>query len=193
MVKWVGGLQLESCVSAEGIIQRAQVPVKSCQVTDYEILLTKVFCQAQGPEMLGLSFAAANKAVARIDEQDPGEEELQNLNINKKVVPAAGLATHLSNPVKHKRSPVQQAVADLSKTVGHIFSEYLEFMGFNQFEPPCLLGAASEGGANVFKLPYSGRDAFPVQSPQSYKLIEIAGGRKKEASLNVLLIIEIHD
>lgn len=179
MVKWVGGLQLKSFVSAEGTIQQVHVPIKSCKITDYEILLTKVFCQARGPEKLGLSFAAANQAVSRIDEQDPGEEELQNLNINKKVVPAAGLATHLSNPVMHKRAPVQQAIADVRMTVRHIFSEYLESMGFNQFEPPCLLGTASEGGANVFKLPYFGRDAFLAQSPQFYKQIEIAGGRKK--------------
>ena len=53
--------------------------------------------------MLGLSFEAASKAVSRIDEEDPGEEGLQNLNINEKIVPAAGLATHLSNPVMHKR------------------------------------------------------------------------------------------
>lgn len=99
MVKWVRGLQLESFVSAEGTIQRVHVPIKSCQITDYEILLTKVFCQARGREKLGLSFAAANEAVSRIDEQDPGEEELQNLNVNKKVVPAAGLARHLSIPV----------------------------------------------------------------------------------------------
>ena len=52
-------------------------------------------------------------------------------------------------------------------------------MGFNQFEAPCLLGAASEGGANVFKLPYFGKDAFLAQSPQFYKQFEIAGGRKK--------------
>lgn len=43
-----------------------------------------------------MSFAAANKAVTRIDEQDPSEEELQNLTISKNFVPAAGLATHLS-------------------------------------------------------------------------------------------------
>ena len=179
MVKWVGGLQLESFVSAEGTIKQANMPIKSCQVTDYEIHLTKVFCQARGPEMLGLSFEAASKAVSRIDEEDPGEEGLQNLNINEKMVPAAGLATHLSNPVMHKRAPVQQAVADIRKAVRHIFSGYLESMGFNQFEAPCLLGAASEGGANVFKLPYFGKDAFLAQSPQFYKQFEIAGGRKK--------------
>ena len=179
MVKWVGGLQLESFVSAEGTIQKPRVPIKSCRVTDYEIHLTKVSCQARGPEKLGLSFAAANKAVSRIDEEDPGEEGLQNFNIGEKVVPAAGLATHLSNPVMHKRAPVQQAIADIRKVLRHIFSEYLESLGFNQFEYLCLLGAASEGGANVFKLPYFGKDAFLAQSPQFCKQIEIAGGRKK--------------
>ena len=179
MVKWVGGLPLESFVSVEGTIQRAHVPIKSCKLTDYEIHLTKVFCQARGPETLGLSFAVANKAIFRLNEEDPSEEGLQNLNIKEKTVPSASLATHLSNPVMHKRAPVQQAIADVRKAVRHIFSEYLESRGFNQFESPCLLGAASEGGANVFKLPYFGKDAFLAQSPQFYKQIEIAGGRKK--------------
>ena len=79
----------------------------------------------------------------------------------------------------HKRAPIQQAIADIRKAVRNSFSEYLESMGFNQFESPYLLGAASEGGANVFKLPYFGKDAFLAQSPQFYKQIEIAGGRKK--------------
>ena len=45
-------------------------------------------------------------------------------------------------------------------TVRKIFSEYLDARHFKLFEPPCLIGAASEGGANVFKLSYFGRDAF---------------------------------
>lgn len=179
MVKWVGGLQLESFVSAEGTIQQAQRPIKSCQVTDYEIHLTKVYCEARGPEKLGLSLAIANRAVSRIEDEDYDEEELQSLNINDKLVPTASLATHMRNPVMHKRAAVSQAIADVRVAVRRIFSEYLDSRGFNQFEPPCLLGAASEGGANVFKLPYFGKDAFLAQSPQFYKQIEIAGGRKK--------------
>lgn len=179
MVKWVGGLQLESFVSAEGTIQQAHRPIKSCQVTDYEIHLTKVYCEARGPEKLGLSLAIANRAVSRIEDEDHDEEGLHGLNINDKLVPTASLATHMSNPVMHKRAPVSQAIADVRVAVRRIFSEYLDSRGFNQFEPPCLLGAASEGGANVFKLPYFGKDAFLAQSPQFYKQIEIAGGRKK--------------
>ena len=113
------------------------MPIKSCQITDYEILLTRVFCQARGPERLGLSFAAANKAVSRIDERDRAEDELENLDINKRVVPAAGLVTRLSNPVMRKHAPLQQANADVRKTVRHVSAESLESMGFNQSKPPC--------------------------------------------------------
>lgn len=179
MVKWVGRLPFESFVSAEGTIQQACVPIESCRVTNYEIHLTKVYCEARGPEKLGLSLATANSAVLRIEEEDPAEEGLQSLNLNGKLAPTASLATHLSNPVMHKRAPVSQAIADVRAAVRQIFSEYLDSRGFNQFEPPCLLGAASESGANVFKLHYFSQDAFLAQSPQFYKQIEIAGGRKK--------------
>lgn len=70
MVKWVGRLQLESFVSVEGTIQKARVPIKSCRLPNYEIHLTKVYCEARGPEKLGLSFATANKAVSIIKEED---------------------------------------------------------------------------------------------------------------------------
>ena len=71
MVKWVRGLQLESFVSAEGTIQQACVPIKTCQVNDYEINLTKGYCEARGPEKLGLSLATANRDTSRIEEEDP--------------------------------------------------------------------------------------------------------------------------
>ncbi len=60
-----------------------------------------------------------------------------------------------------------------------MFRSYLKARGFKEFEPPCLIGAASEGGANVFHLPYFNQEAFLAQSPQFYKQFEIAGGRKR--------------
>lgn len=88
------------------------------------------------------------------------DEGLQSLSINGTLVPTASLATHLSNPVMHKRAPVSQAIADVRATVRQIFLEYLDSRGFNQFERPCLLGAASESCANVFDLPSFSKDAF---------------------------------
>lgn len=60
-----------------------------------------------------------------------------------------------------------------------LFCEYLRQHRFKKFHPPSLIGAASEGGANVFRLPYFEKEAYLAQSPQFYKQMEIAGGRKR--------------
>lgn len=42
-----------------------------------------------------------------------------------------------------------------------------------------IILAASEGGANVFKVQYFNRDAFMAQSPQLYKQMVISGDFEK--------------
>ncbi|KAI2782125.1 aspartyl-tRNA synthetase [Daldinia loculata] len=186
MAKWVGGIRLESFVLVEATVQKPLEPVKSCRVSDYELHLTKVYLIASGPEVLPLGLNAANRAISSFDDEDPSApapaptEGVENLSIAESAAaPSASLSTHLNNPALHKRAPVQQAIADVRMTVRKLFGEYLESKDFVQFEPPCLIGAASEGGANVFSLPYFEKQAFLAQSPQFYKQIEIAGGRKR--------------
>lgn len=72
---------------------------------------------------------------------------------------------------------------DIRVEVKHLFRSYLREHGFKEFEPPCLIGAASEGGANVFSMPYFNQKAYLAQSPQFYKQFEIAGGRKRVFSI----------
>ena len=183
MVKWVGTLNPESYVLVEAKVEKPLEPVKSVKVSDYELHITKFYCIAPGPEVLGMGLAVSNKAVANFDDEevttavDEVKEGVEALSLDN--VPAASMATHLNNPAMHKRAPVQQAIADVRMTTRKLFSEYLEARDFNQFEPPCLIGAASEGGSNVFSLPYFEKQAFLAQSPQFYKQYEIAGGRKR--------------
>ncbi|CAJ2504510.1 Uu.00g119040.m01.CDS01 [Anthostomella pinea] len=185
MVKWVGALRLESFVLVEAKVQKPLEPVKSCRVSEYELHLTKVYLVAAGPEVLGLSLNASNRAVASFEDEDPSQaaaptEGVETLTLTDgAAAPSASLSTHLNNPVMHKRAPVQQAIADVRMTTRKLFSQYLEEREFVQFEPPCLIGAASEGGANVFAMPYFDKKAYLAQSPQFYKQFEIAGGRKR--------------
>ncbi|KAI1460105.1 aspartyl-tRNA synthetase [Annulohypoxylon moriforme] len=186
MVKWVGALRLESFVLVEATVQKPLEPVKSCRVSGYELHPTKVYLIAPGPEVLPLGLNASNRAISSFDDEDPQAaaaapaEGVENLSLtDAAAAPSASLSTHLNNPAMHKRAPVQQAIADVRMTVRKLFSEYLESKDFVQFEPPCLIGAASEGGANVFSLPYFDKKAFLAQSPQFYKQFEIAGGRKR--------------
>ncbi|KAM5346848.1 hypothetical protein ACJ41O_009853 [Fusarium nematophilum] len=183
MVKWIGGLNLESYVLVEAKVEKPLEPVKSVRVSNYELHITKCYIIAAGPQVLGMGLSVANKAVTNFDDEDAGgpveevKDGVDNLSLD--AVPGASMATHLNNPVMHKRAPVQQAIADVRMTVRKLFAEYLESQDFVQFEAPCLIGAASEGGSNVFGLPYFEKQAFLAQSPQFYKQIEIAGGRKR--------------
>ena len=50
---------------------------------------------------------------------------------------------------------------------------------FIEVHTPKLISAASEGGADVFKLNYFGRDAFLAQSPQLFKQMCINSDMKR--------------
>ncbi|KAI8168312.1 Aspartate--tRNA ligase [Colletotrichum sp. SAR 10_70] len=192
MVKWIGGISLESFVLIEATVQKPLEPVKSCKVSNYELHITKLYVVAPGPESLAMSLAVSNRAISSFDDEDPNappadkavdevKAGVEGVSIDSSAVPSASLSTHLNNPVMHKRAACQQAIADIRMQVRKLFAEYLDSQGFVQFEPPCLIGAASEGGANVFQLPYfdNKNGACLAQSPQFYKQFEIAGGRKK--------------
>ncbi|KAK4229563.1 tRNA synthetases class II-domain-containing protein [Podospora fimiseda] len=187
MVKFVGAINLESFVRVQATVEKPLEPVKSCKVSNYELHLTKVFVIAAAPQMLGMNLAVANRPIANFtDEEAPVEEGVEKLSIapaDELAIPTATMLTHLDNIVMHKRSAVQQAIADIRIEVKHLYRSYLRDRGFKEFEPPCLIGAASEGGANVFRLPYFEKEAFLAQSPQFYKQIEVAGGRKRVFSI----------
>ena len=81
----------------------------------------------------------------------------------------------LDNRVIDLRTTTNQAIFRISSVVGHLFRSYCFDRGMVEIHSPKILGAASEGGANVFELKYFDRPAFLAQSPQLYKQMCIAG------------------
>ncbi|KOS22797.1 Aspartate--tRNA ligase [Escovopsis weberi] len=190
MVKWIGGIAAESFVVVEAVVRKPLESIKSCRVSELELHIRKCFVVAAAPAMLGMTLAAANRAVTNFSDEDAAavvavadKAEDKADKAADSAIPAATMLTHLDNIVMHKRAPVQQAIADVRAEAKELFRSYLRSKGFKEFEPPCLIGAASEGGANVFRLPYFGQEAFLAQSPQFYKQMEIAGGRKRVYSV----------
>lgn len=57
--------------------------------------------------------------------------------------------------------------------------EYLNQNDYLQVFTPCLLGGTSEGGAEVFKVDYFGKEAFLRQDPQLHRQLCIAAGFDK--------------
>jgi aspartyl-tRNA synthetase len=98
------------------------------------------------------------------------------------------LDTRLNHRVIDLRTITNQAIFKIQAGVCKLFRDFLDDCGFMEIHSPKLIGAASEGGANVFKLPYFKESAYLAQSPQLYKqmvicsdferVFEIAPGKK---------------
>lgn len=71
------------------------------------------------------------------------------------------------------RSPREQAVFKIQSEIQRAIREYLRGQDFTEIHTPKLLAAATEGGAEVFKFDYFGKEATLAQSPQFYKQIMV--------------------
>jgi hypothetical protein len=80
----------------------------------------------------------------------------------------------LSNRVMDLRNPVNHALFKIRAMVLRQFREVLDNKGFVEIQSPKLQPAATESGAEVFKVNYFGRTAFLAQSPQFAKQMMIS-------------------
>ncbi|HLJ66126.1 MAG TPA: aspartate--tRNA(Asn) ligase [Chloroflexota bacterium] len=92
--------------------------------------------------------------------------------INKKVLKPS-LDVFLNNAPVGLRYPARQAIFRLFSDIVGAFRDYLLPRGFVEIHTPKIVGAATEGGANVFSFDYFGKPAFLAQSPQLYKQVMV--------------------
>jgi len=92
--------------------------------------------------------------------------------INKKVLKPA-IDVFLNHAPVGLRFPKKQAIFRIYSDLLAGFREYLLANDFTEIHSPSIVGAATEGGANVFRLDYFGRPAYLAQSPQLYKQIMV--------------------
>jgi len=89
-------------------------------------------------------------------------------SINRKFF-GVSLDTNLDYRPISLRHPKQRAIFAIQSAIGQLFREGLSQIGFVEIHTPKLVFAGAEGGANVFKLNYFGKQLFLAQSPQFYK------------------------
>jgi nondiscriminating aspartyl-tRNA synthetase len=77
---------------------------------------------------------------------------------------------HAPVALRHLR---QRALFQVASASMAGFRAALQAREFVEIQTPKLVGAATEGGANVFKIDYFGRPAYLSQSPQLYKQIMV--------------------
>lgn len=164
MVKWAGLINLESIVLVHGVVRKVEEPIKSATVQDAEIHVTKIYTIQETPEQLPMLIEDASRSDA--------EAEAAGL-------PIVNLDTRLDARVIDLRTPTNQAIFRIQHGICALFREFLSKKGFTEIHTPKILGAASEGGSNVFEITYFKRSAFLAQSPQFYKQQLIAADFEK--------------
>jgi len=85
----------------------------------------------------------------------------------------ASLPTILDHAPVALRHPSQRIVFAAAAALARGFRHALDARGFVEIQTPKLVGANAEGGANVFRVDYMGRDAYLAQSPQLYKQVMV--------------------
>ncbi len=95
-------------------------------------------------------------------------EELSPVVINNKKVD-----TSLENLLNYRpvtlRNEKERAVFKLQEGICRAFREFLYGERFTEIHTPKIVAEGAEGGANIFKLDYFGKQAYLAQSPQFYK------------------------
>ncbi len=84
------------------------------------------------------------------------------------------LSTKLDYRPVTLRNPKERAIFKLQEGIQRGFREFLMQQGFTEIHSPKINFAGAEGGTNVFKLDYFGKQVYLAQSPQLYKQALVA-------------------
>lgn len=84
------------------------------------------------------------------------------------------LSTKLDYRPVTLRNPKERAIFKLQEGIARGFREFLSGQGFTEIRSPKINFAGAEGGTNVFKLDYFGKQVYLAQSPQLYKQALVA-------------------
>jgi nondiscriminating aspartyl-tRNA synthetase len=118
------------------------------------------------------------------EQRAPGGAELHDATIEVLVPVTDEPPIEIDKPLSHKpdtldtlfeyrpvglRNLQETAIFQVQSTVSRALRDHFYEKGFTEIRTPKLLAAATEGGAEVFKLDYFGREATLAQSPQFYK------------------------
>jgi nondiscriminating aspartyl-tRNA synthetase len=135
---------------------------------------------------IGTVLALTGTVVA--DERAPGGAELHDVTVEVLVPVTDEPPIEIDKPLEHKsenldtlfehrviglRNLNETAIFKIQAAIKEAARQYFHANDFTEFSSPKLLAAATEGGAEVFKLDYFGKEATLAQSAQFYKQIMV--------------------
>jgi nondiscriminating aspartyl-tRNA synthetase len=143
-------------------------------------------------DLLQRESVVAIKGKVKVNKTAPGgleilPDELKILNLAEAPLPLevvkgktpAELLTRLNSRFMDLRKPEVAAIFNVMDTVKISFLNYFDQKNFININPPLIVSAATEGGADLFPVKYFDKEAFLAQSPQLYKQMIMASGLDK--------------
>lgn len=91
------------------------------------------------------------------------------LPLDPRNVTPANLDTKLDWRFMFFRTNEGRAIFKIQSQIVNAFREFCLKNGYMEMQPPIIISSASEGGAELFEIPYFEKKAFLAQSPQLYK------------------------
>ncbi len=122
------------------------------------------------------------------DERAPGGAELHDVKVTVVVPVTDESPIEIDKPLSHQsenldtlfdnrviglRNIAESNIFKIQAGIKESIRQYLDSQEFIEFNSPKLLPSATEGGAEVFKLDYFGKEATLAQSAQFYKQIMV--------------------
>jgi aspartyl-tRNA synthetase len=158
-IGFAAGLAPESIIDVEAVVAAPEQPITSTTQSGLELHVSKLHVVSASEPVLPFQFEDAARSA---------ENNEQNLA-------TVAVDTRLNNRWMDMRTPASNGIFRVQSRVGQFFREYMLNNNFWEIHTPKMIGAASEGGANVFKLGYFGKNAYLAQSPQLYKQMALQG------------------
>lgn len=148
-----------------------------------QIVLDK---EAEVEKLRGLQIGTVLSIKGKVVEEQraPGGAELHDATVTVDVPVTDEPPIEIDKPISHKsenldtlfdtrhiglRNLREQKIFKIRAALLRYIREFLTEQEFTEIQTPKLLAGATEGGAEVFKVDYFGKEAVLAQSPQLYK------------------------
>lgn len=154
-VRWAEHLNAECLVHIRGTVRAPPEKIKTCSIHDLEILIDSMHVLVPVEEPPPIDVYNMEQVV-----EDDETHEVRLAATNR---------VRIGNRLIYLRTPVMQSVFRIRSGICNIFRSTLDDLGFIEIQTPKLMPAATESGAEVFRVNYFGRTAFLAQSPQLSK------------------------
>lgn len=184
-------VDLRECVGQQVVIKGWLHHQRALKAVDFLLLrdatgIAQIVVEASGVRAIAQALphesvlvitgtvVASAQAASGVELHDPriavlGEAiEEPPLELFRPEIPAR-LPTRLDHAAIALRHPQRAATQRILAAALDGFRQTMRCHGFTEISTPKILGAAPEGGANVFPVDYFGRTAYLAQSPQLYK------------------------